>query len=78
MKKVDQVSADMRLIRGAISASRDLELFFASPVIDRSKKKGVIKALFEAKVDKLTMGITNIQNPRELKFKIQISGVAQL
>jgi len=30
------------------------------------------------KVDKLTIGITNIQNPRELKFKIQISGVAQL
>ncbi len=56
LKKVDQVSADMRLIRGAISASRDLELFFASPVIDRSKKKGVITALFEAKVDKLTMG----------------------
>ncbi|OYV88532.1 MAG: ATP synthase F1 subunit delta [Ignavibacteriae bacterium 37-53-5] len=55
LKKVDQVSADMRLIRGAISASRDLELFFASPVIDRSKKKGVIRALFEAKVDKMTM-----------------------
>lgn len=30
------------------------------------------------KVDKLTIGITNMQNPRELKFKMQISGVARI
>jgi hypothetical protein len=30
------------------------------------------------KVDKLTMGITNMQNPRELKFKMQVSGVARI
>lgn len=41
-----------------------------------------LKAIEEApvliKVDKLTTGITNIQNPRELKFKMQVSGVARL
>jgi hypothetical protein len=30
------------------------------------------------KVDKLSVGITNMQNPRELKFKMQVSGVAKL
>ena len=55
LKKVDQVSADMRLINSAVSASRDLELFFASPVIDRSKKKSVTNSLFETKIDKLTL-----------------------
>lgn len=30
------------------------------------------------KVDKLSIGITNMQNPRELKFKMQASGVAKL
>lgn len=30
------------------------------------------------KVDKLTMGITNMQNPRELKFKMQVSGIVKI
>ncbi|MBA4372810.1 MAG: hypothetical protein C0402_08080 [Thermodesulfovibrio sp.] len=30
------------------------------------------------KVDKLNIGITNIQNPKELKFKMQVSGVAKI
>lgn len=30
------------------------------------------------KVDKLTIGITNMQKPRELKFKMQVSGVARI
>lgn len=30
------------------------------------------------KVDKLNLNITNVQNPKELKFKIQVSGLAKL
>jgi Tfp pilus assembly protein PilO len=30
------------------------------------------------KVDKLSLAITNMQNPLELRFKIQVSGLAQL
>jgi Tfp pilus assembly protein PilO len=30
------------------------------------------------KIDKLNVNITNLQNPRELKFKIQVSGLAKL
>ncbi len=56
MKKVDEVAADMRLIHESISKSHDLELFLASPVIDRSKKRNVVNALFEGKIDKLTLG----------------------
>jgi Tfp pilus assembly protein PilO len=29
------------------------------------------------KIDKLNLNITNMQNPRELKFKIQVSGLAK-
>lgn len=30
------------------------------------------------KVDKLNLNITNVQNPKDLKFKIQVSGLAKL
>lgn len=30
------------------------------------------------KIDKLSLAITNMQNPTELRFKIQVSGLAQL
>ncbi|MBI5100290.1 MAG: type 4a pilus biogenesis protein PilO [Nitrospirae bacterium] len=30
------------------------------------------------KVDKLGVNVTNMQNPRELKFKIQVSGLARI
>ncbi len=30
------------------------------------------------KIDKLGLNITNMQNPKELKFKIQVSGLAKL
>lgn len=30
------------------------------------------------KVDKLNLNITNVQNPKDLKFKIQISGLARI
>ena len=55
MKKVDEVASDMHLIRSSISGSHDLRLFFESPVIDHSKKKNVIRALFERKIDTLTL-----------------------
>ncbi|MDA8083486.1 MAG: GspMb/PilO family protein [Nitrospiraceae bacterium] len=29
------------------------------------------------RVDRLTIGVTNMQNPKELKFKMQVSGVAR-
>ena len=30
------------------------------------------------KIDKLGLNITNMQNPKDLKFKIQVSGLAKL
>ena len=54
LKKIDHVAADMRLMHDSISASHELELFFQSPIIDRFKKRDVIKSLFKEKVDELT------------------------
>lgn len=56
LKRLDEVGADMRLIRESVSASRDLELFFANPVIEVSKKRKVVQALFEGKIGEMTLG----------------------
>jgi F-type H+-transporting ATPase subunit delta len=55
LKRVDRLAADMRFIRESIEKSHELELFFASPVIDKSKKKNVVRELFEDKTDKMTV-----------------------
>ncbi len=55
LKKVDEVARDMRLIQDAVAVSHDLALFFASPVVDRSRKRNVVTALFGGKIDKITL-----------------------
>ncbi|MGO9482086.1 MAG: ATP synthase F1 subunit delta [Candidatus Kryptoniota bacterium] len=54
LKKIDHVASDMRLVHDSIAASYELKLFFQSPIIDRFKKREIVKALFEEKVDELT------------------------
>ena len=60
MKKVEQVGADMRFIHESITASHELDLFFANPVIMRATKRSVVNALFENKIDKMTLGFLNL------------------
>ncbi len=60
MKKAEQVGADMRFIHESITASHELELFFANPVIMRARKRSVVNALFQDKVDKMTLGFLNL------------------
>lgn len=54
MKKTERIGADMRLIHDSIMSSRDLQLFFSNPVINRSKKRSVVKALYEGKIDTMS------------------------
>jgi len=54
LKKIDQVASDMRLLHNSVLASNELKLFFQTPIIDRFKKRDIVKALFEAKIDELT------------------------
>lgn len=53
-KRLDRVASDLELIRNSVSGSRDLELFFATPLIDRTKKAAVIAELFADRIDDLT------------------------
>lgn len=53
--KTDVVDADMELLRTSLRDSDELARFFRSPVISREKKLDVVRALFEERVDALTL-----------------------
>ncbi|MCL5268814.1 MAG: ATP synthase F1 subunit delta [Bacteroidetes bacterium] len=55
MKRVDEVASDMRLIHDSISSSHELYIFFKSPIINRFRKRDVIKAVFATRVNQLTL-----------------------
>ncbi len=55
LKKTEKIGADMRLIRDSMASSRDLQLFFSNPVINRSKKRSVVKSLYEGKIDRMSL-----------------------
>lgn len=54
-KKTDQLTSDFNLIDSLIKKSRDLRLLLDSPIINRQKKKKALSAIFEKKVDILTL-----------------------
>jgi F-type H+-transporting ATPase subunit delta len=53
-QQVDAVDADIDALRDALDASRDLVLFFESPVLSREKKEAVVKSLFQDNFTTLT------------------------
>lgn len=57
---LENVSADMELFRKVCKENRGLELLLRNPIINHEKKLNVLKALFENKVQKLTMAIFTI------------------
>lgn len=54
-KKLDKISSDAAVILDAVNNSRELELFFKSQIIDKTKKEEIVKAIFGKKVDSLSL-----------------------
>lgn len=54
-KEIDAVSDDRKLILDTLKSSRELELFFKSPIIDKIKKRKVVESIFSGKVSKLML-----------------------
>ena len=47
---VDRIDEDMQSVQESLDASRELDLFFRSPLIAREKKQAVVGKLFDGKV----------------------------
>ncbi len=54
-RQVEQIDADVELIRQALADSRELVRLFESPVIPREKKQAVVDQLFGPRVQPLTL-----------------------
>ncbi len=57
--KLERIKEDVESFHSALE-SRDFVLLLKSPIIHNTKKKAVIKVLFEDKFDELTMAFLNI------------------
>ncbi len=51
----EKVDADVVLIRESLAASRELLRFFESPIISRERKSTVVRELFEARIEAITL-----------------------
>ncbi len=69
-QRVEDIDEDIALIREALEVSRELVVFFESPVISRQKKQDVVKALFAERVQPTTLNFLGllIEKKREDLF----------
>ncbi len=54
-KNVDATIKDLELLRSSIKESRQLLVFLKSPVIGKTRKRDVLQAIFEGKIQKSTL-----------------------
>lgn len=57
---LEEVHKDMLMFHRVCEANRDFVLMLKNPVIKHDKKLSILKAIFEGKVNKLTMAIFDI------------------
>jgi len=57
---VERIDEDMQSVQESLDASRELDLFFRSPIVGREKKKAVIVKLFDGKVDPLIVRLMQL------------------
>ena len=71
MKKLEKVYEDMGLLQATISDSMEFKQFLISPVIQADKKAKVLNALFDGKVEEVTLRFLELlaKNRRESNLK---------
>ncbi|MEK7264146.1 MAG: ATP synthase F1 subunit delta [Bacteroidota bacterium] len=60
MNQVEIVAEDFLLLHNALASSRELALFLSSPIIQREKKKKIIRELFASKISTMTLNFLSL------------------
>ncbi len=55
-----EVTDDITNVLGLINDNKNLELFFASPIISKEKKLSIVKDIFGGKLSELTLDFINL------------------
>ncbi|GAB3824126.1 ATP synthase F1 subunit delta [Pontibacter rugosus] len=58
--ELEQVNADMQLFSKVVSQNRDFQLLLENPIVKSDKKLAVINAIFQGKVQELTLSFFNL------------------
>jgi F-type H+-transporting ATPase subunit delta len=79
-KQLDAIATDSSNLIGLINSSKDLRLFFASPVIRSDKKVKFIESIFKGKISVLCLNFINllIKNNREGMLSDILNGFLDL
>lgn len=70
ISELEAVDEDVKMIGESLDGAPELVRFFASPVISRQKKSSSVKALFEGRIQKLTLNflLLMVKKGREQMF----------
>lgn len=69
--KLNGVTADIEKILRLINSNRDLELFFKSPIVSKSKKLALINEIFSGNISRLTLDFMILLITRRREFLMQ-------
>ena len=80
MKSLDTIQADMHMLNDLCYSNRDFVAFLHSPIIQKRKKYVALDALFQGKVDKLTLDFLKLltKNSRDNILPQVIEGFIML
>ena len=78
--QADAVDADVVFLGETLDGSRELRLFFRSPVVSRDKKENVLRSLFAERVSPLTMRFLHllVSKQREALIPAVVAAVRAL
>jgi len=66
-----ETAKDVEMMLNMITSNKDLELFFHSPIVSKSKKLSLIKEIFSDSVSQLTMDFMKLLITRRREFLLK-------
>ncbi|MBL0342255.1 MAG: ATP synthase F1 subunit delta [Bacteroidetes bacterium] len=67
----EQLFNDMTLVAGAIHDNRELGVLFKSPIVNNDKKEAIIMAIFDGKVNEVSIEFMKIINRKKREYYLE-------
>lgn len=64
-KAIDQITADLEVIKSALDISRDLRRLITSPIVSAGKKLAVLREVFEKRIGATTMSFIELLTEKQ-------------
>ena len=64
-KAIDEIAADLEVVRQSLNSSRELRLFVSSPVVSVVRKQKVFREIFGARIGRTTMSFIELLTEKQ-------------